>query len=71
AFETDAGDTEVANIYFFSHYEKEKDAYYFYRAYNPDEELLSAGNQQLVIVKAQLDAFFQLLGPANNEPDRS
>lgn len=71
AFETDAGDTEVANIYFFSHYSLEKDTYYFYRAYNPDEELLAASNQQLVAVKAQLDAFFQLLGPANKEPEQS
>ncbi|MCB9265907.1 MAG: hypothetical protein H6558_12845 [Lewinellaceae bacterium] len=70
AFEEDARDTEVSNIYFFSHYDKQKDSYYFYRAYNPDEELLEAGNQQLMIVKAQLDAFFELLSPPGNEPER-
>ncbi len=67
AFEADASDTEVANIYFFSHFDEGKDAYYFYRAYKPDEELLEAGSQHLAIVKAQLDAFFELLRPATNE----
>lgn len=67
AFEADADDTEVANIYFLSHFDNKKDAYYFYRAYNPDEGLLEASGRRLMIVKAQLDAFFRLLQPATNE----
>lgn len=63
AFEEDAEEVEVTNIYFFSHYNREKDAYYFYRVYNPEESPLLISSLHFPVVKEQLDAFVQLFAP--------
>ena len=58
AFEKDA---DVSNIYFFSHYDPTSATYFFYYINNPEDQLIEVSDHQFPIVKAQLDAFIDLI----------
>ncbi len=50
-------DTDVSNIYFYSHYDRVSGVYYYYYVNNPNEEFLTVSTTEYAVIKAQMDAF--------------
>lgn len=62
-------DTDVAKIFFFSHYDPGGDAYVYRFINKPEDKLTVADSEKRIgILKIQLDAFLRLLQPANAAP---
>lgn len=56
-------DTDVSNIYFYSHYDRSNDTYCYYYVNNPSEEWLVTGENEYQVIKAQMDTFRKLFQP--------